>query len=107
MEKLTTQTRDWKSALKQRDVALADFNEVNAALIEERSALAKAECALKTQESAARQAQSKADAFKAELKTTLAGKCSLSSTIEEVYGFTTVARRERGYSNAYNSESFL
>uniref|UniRef100_A0A914HAA0 non-specific serine/threonine protein kinase n=1 Tax=Globodera rostochiensis TaxID=31243 RepID=A0A914HAA0_GLORO len=74
LEKAQTQSREWKSALKQRDVALQDYEETNTELAETRSRLTKAESSLRDQEHRARQFEEKCDIYKAELRAALASR---------------------------------
>ncbi|KAI1721015.1 protein kinase domain-containing protein [Ditylenchus destructor] len=83
-ERLTTQSKDWKAALRQRDTALQDFEEINSTLIEERSNFAKSESSLKEQESLARQLQEKCEIFKSELRTALTTKADLESKLAAI-----------------------
>lgn len=70
-ERLNNQSKEWKGALKQRDVALRDFEETNAELMEAKSTLAGKEQAFKEQEALARQFQEKCDIYKNELRSAL------------------------------------
>jgi hypothetical protein len=70
-EKQNNQQREWKSALKQRDIALRDFDETNAELVETKAALGAKEQAHKEQEALARQFQEKCDIYKNELRAAL------------------------------------
>lgn len=70
-ERLNTQSKEWKSALKQRDIALRDFEETNLELVATKSKLVVKEQALNEQESQARQLQEKCDIYKNELRAAL------------------------------------
>uniref|UniRef100_A0A183CIS9 Phorbol-ester/DAG-type domain-containing protein n=1 Tax=Globodera pallida TaxID=36090 RepID=A0A183CIS9_GLOPA len=74
LEKAQTQSREWKSALKQRDVALQDYEETSTELAETKSRLTKAESAQRDQEHRARQFEEKCDIYKAELRAALASR---------------------------------
>jgi len=70
-ERLNGQSKEWKSALKQRDTALRDFEETNVELVEAKGKLAVKEQALKEQEALARLLQEKCDIYKNELRAAL------------------------------------
>ncbi|KAF7640516.1 hypothetical protein Mgra_00000339 [Meloidogyne graminicola] len=66
-ERMNTQSREWKNAIKQRDIALRDFNETNSELIEIKTILASLEQNFKEKDALARQLQEKCDIYKSEL----------------------------------------
>jgi len=71
-EKFNTQSREWKNAIKQRDVALHDFEETNSELVETKAILASCEQNLKEKDALSRQLQEKCDIYKSELRAALA-----------------------------------
>lgn len=71
-ERMNTQSREWKNAIKQRDIALRDFNETNSELIEIKTILASLEQNFKEKDALARQLQEKCDIYKSELRAALA-----------------------------------
>jgi hypothetical protein len=84
-ERLNTQGKEWKSALKQRDIALRDFEETNSELVETKATLSRKEQLLKEQESLARQLQEKCDIYKNELRAALTCSSSLFGTSSIIY----------------------
>ncbi|VDK67278.1 unnamed protein product [Onchocerca ochengi] len=67
-ERLTIQTRELKEAVKHRDLAKQDYDELNTALIDERDKLKRSEKLVKERESELFQLQQKLDVFKLELR---------------------------------------
>lgn len=94
-ERLRTQTTDCKEARRQRDIALRDFEDVNTALIEERSSLAQSESSLKEKESMCRQLQEKYDVIKVSLVLTHAIAKSARLSIHCLFFRGSCAQRSR------------
>ncbi|MCP9262591.1 Serine/threonine-protein kinase Genghis Khan [Dirofilaria immitis] len=67
-ERLTIQTRELKEAVKHRDLAKQDYDELNTALLDERDKLKRSEKLVKERESELFQLQQKLDVFKLEFR---------------------------------------
>uniref|UniRef100_A0A914RRY6 KELK-motif containing domain-containing protein n=1 Tax=Parascaris equorum TaxID=6256 RepID=A0A914RRY6_PAREQ len=67
-ERLTIQTRELKEAVKHRDLAKQDYDELNTALLDERDKSKRLEKVAKERESECSQLQQKLDALKIELR---------------------------------------
>ncbi|KAL3123881.1 hypothetical protein niasHT_009124 [Heterodera trifolii] len=81
LEKAQTQSREWKSALKQRDVALQDYEQTNAELADTRARLAKAEGALREQEQRTRQFEGKCDIYQVEMRAAMASRAETDARL--------------------------
>ncbi|EYC01531.1 hypothetical protein Y032_0106g3743 [Ancylostoma ceylanicum] len=67
-EKLTIQTKEWKEAIKHRESAKADFEELNNELLDERSKARRLEKEAAETETKLAQLQSRVDTLKADLR---------------------------------------
>ncbi|KAK6753900.1 hypothetical protein RB195_013096 [Necator americanus] len=67
-EKLTIQTKEWKEAIKHRESAKADFEELNNELLDERSKARRLEKEAAETETKLAQLQSRVDSLKADLR---------------------------------------
>ncbi|PAV78180.1 hypothetical protein WR25_25716 isoform C [Diploscapter pachys] len=68
-ERLTIQTKEWKEAIKQRDVAKNEFEELNNELVDERNRVRKLREEMSEKEKSLTQLQTKLDQIRTELRT--------------------------------------
>lgn len=99
-EKFNTQSREWKNAIKQRDVALHDFEETNSELVETKAILASCEQNLKEKDALSRQLQEKCDIYKSELRAALASRAEADAKLALL---TKELANERSAKNANES----
>uniref|UniRef100_A0A1I7VBU6 non-specific serine/threonine protein kinase n=1 Tax=Loa loa TaxID=7209 RepID=A0A1I7VBU6_LOALO len=84
-ERLTIQTRELKEAVKHRDLAKQDYDELNTALLDERDKLKRSEKLVKERESELFQLQQKLDAFKLELRKLENVRKEMEATVERAH----------------------
>uniref|UniRef100_A0A1I8BZ05 non-specific serine/threonine protein kinase n=1 Tax=Meloidogyne hapla TaxID=6305 RepID=A0A1I8BZ05_MELHA len=80
-ERYNSQAREWKNAIKQRDVALRDFEETNSELVETKTSLSSCEQNFKEKDALARQLQEKCDIYKSELRSALASRAEADAKL--------------------------
>ncbi|KAL3985036.1 Protein kinase domain family protein [Acanthocheilonema viteae] len=84
-ERLTIQTRELKEAVKHRDLAKQDYDELNTALLDERDKLKRSEKLAKERESELFQLQQKLDVFKLELRKLESVRKEMEATAERAH----------------------